>query len=87
LNFKIIVLLKIGGFVMNFQLLFIVGVVAFSVVSALLYVLPIIIYGAVKTEVSPSRRKLDIFLQHVIGVLSVATAIMSVIYFFTEYPK
>ena len=71
---------------MNFQSLFIAGVVALSIGSALLYILPIIIYGAVKTEVSPSRRKLDIFLQHVIGIMSIATAIMSVIYFFTEYP-
>jgi hypothetical protein len=68
------------------QALLIAFILAFSVASALLYVLPIFIYGAVKTEVSPSRRKLDIFLQHVIGVLSIATAIMSVIYFFTEYP-
>lgn len=68
------------------QTLLIAFILAFSVVSALLYVLPIVIYGAVKTEASPSRRKLDIFLQHIIGILSIATAIMSVIYFFTEYP-
>jgi len=68
------------------QTILIAFILAFSVMSALLYVLPIILYGKVKAEVSPSRRKLDIFLQHVIGVLSIATAIMSVIYFFTEYP-
>jgi hypothetical protein len=71
---------------MNFQMLFIASIVALSISSALLYLLPIIIYGAVKTEVSPSRRKLDTFLQHVIGVASIVTAILSVIYFFMEYP-
>ena len=71
---------------MNFQMLFIASIVALSISSALLYLLPIIIYGAVKTEVSPSRRKLDIFLQNVIGVASIVTAILSVIYFFMEYP-
>ena len=72
---------------MNFQLLFIYGIVIFSVVSALLHLLPIVIFGIGKTEESSSRRKLDIFFQPVILFLSVATAIMAVIYFFMEYPK
>lgn len=70
---------------MNSEIL-IALILVFSLTSALLFVLPIIIFGKVKAEVSPSRRKLDIFLYYVIGFLSIATAIMSVIYFLTEYP-
>lgn len=72
---------------MSIQMLLIAFIVAFSVASAILYVLFIIIYTINKTaKGSPLQIELDIILKHVIGILSITTAIMSVIYLFMVYP-
>jgi hypothetical protein len=71
---------------MTTQTLLISSIIALSVVSALLYVLLIIIDGKAQTNVGAPRKRLDIFLQQAIGMMAIATAILSIVYFFMEYP-
>jgi hypothetical protein len=59
--------------------------VTLSIASAVLYLLPIIFLGGVKSEASPMRRKLDIFLQHVQGILAIIVAILAMAHFIQEY--
>ncbi len=71
---------------MPVQIILIGFIIAFSVTSATLYLLPIIIFGAIKTNNNTWRGKLDNFLKNIVGILSIFTAILSIMYALAAYP-
>ncbi len=69
---------------MSTTLLLLCGIVAFSVTSSLLYVLPMIadrLAAAIGTDSKIMQQKRDKLLKHLIGTMSVVTAIFAIICF------
>jgi hypothetical protein len=69
---------------MNTVFFLLCGILAFSAVSSLLYVLPMVadrLAGAIGTDSKIMQQKRDKLLKHLIGVMSVITAIFALICF------
>jgi len=60
-------------------------IIAFSVLSSVLYLVPLVFRYMIEGEHNAARQKLDKIFNNIIGIGSIISAALSIVYFWLEY--